>query len=40
MEQPFIKDDSKKVKEIIAETVAVLGENIKVGGFSRLAVGE
>jgi elongation factor Ts len=40
LEQPFIKDDSKKVKEIIAETVAVLGENIKVGGFSRLAVGE
>lgn len=40
LEQPFIRDDSKKVKDIIAETVAVLGENIQVGKFARLAIGE
>jgi elongation factor Ts len=40
LEQPFIRDDSKKVKDIIAETIAVLGENIVVGKFARLAIGE
>ncbi len=40
LEQPFIRDDSKKVKDIIASTVAVLGENIVVGKFARLAIGE
>lgn len=40
LEQPFIRDDSKKVKEVIAETIARLGENIVVGKFARLAVGE
>ncbi len=40
LEQPYIKDDSKKVKEVIGETVAVLGENIVVGKFVRLSVGE
>jgi elongation factor Ts len=40
LEQPFIRDDSKKVKDIIANTVAVLGENIVVGKFARLAIGE
>ncbi|MGI6632097.1 MAG: translation elongation factor Ts [Bacillota bacterium] len=40
LEQPFIRDDSKKVKDVIAGTVAVLGENIVVGKFARLAIGE
>ncbi len=40
LEQAFIKDDSKKVKDIISEKVAVLGENIVVGKFSRIALGE
>jgi elongation factor Ts len=40
LEQPFIRDDSKKVKDVIAEKVAVLGENIVVGKFARLALGE
>lgn len=40
LEQPFIRDDSKKVKDIIAEKIAVLGENIVVGRFARLALGE
>ncbi len=40
LEQPFIRDGSKKVKEVIAENVAVLGENVVVGRFVRMALGE
>ncbi len=37
--QPFIKDDSKSVKELIAETIAKVGENIKVRRFARFELG-
>jgi len=37
--QPFIKDDSKTVKEVIAETIAKVGENIKVRRFVRFELG-
>jgi len=40
LEQPFIRDDSKKVSDIIAEVVAKVGENIVVGKFARMAIGE
>lgn len=40
MEQPFIRDDSKKVRDVVAETVAKVGENIVVAKFARLAIGE
>lgn len=40
LEQPFIRDDSKKVSEIIADVIAKVGENIVVGKFARLAIGE
>ena len=40
LEQAFIKDDSRKVKDLITETIAVLGENIQVGRIVRLALGE
>ncbi len=36
--QPFVKDPSKKVEDLINEAVAALGENISVGGFKRLEV--
>ncbi len=39
LEQPFIKDDSKKVKDLITEAIAKLGENIKVSRFVRFQVG-
>jgi elongation factor Ts len=35
LEQPFIKDPQKTVHDIITETVARVGENIKVRRFSR-----
>ncbi len=40
LEQPFIKDDSKTINDLINEAVAVLGENIQIGRFSRMALGE
>uniref|UniRef100_A0A453K360 Elongation factor Ts, mitochondrial n=1 Tax=Aegilops tauschii subsp. strangulata TaxID=200361 RepID=A0A453K360_AEGTS len=40
LEQPFIKDDSKTVKDLVKETIAGLGENIKVRRFVRYTLGE
>ncbi len=40
LEQPFINDEKKKVKDVIAETIAKVGENIVIGKFIRLQVGE
>jgi elongation factor Ts len=37
--QPFIKDPSKTVQEVIAETVAKVGENIKIRRFARFELG-
>ena len=37
--QPDIKDPEKTVKEIIAETIAKVGENIKVSRFARFELG-
>ncbi|RQD56259.1 translation elongation factor Ts [Desulfonatronovibrio magnus] len=39
-EQPFIKDDSKTINDLINETIAVLGESIQIGRFTRMALGE
>ncbi len=40
LEQTFIKDPDKKVKDLVTETIATLGENITVNRFTRFAVGE
>lgn len=39
MLQPFIKDPSKAIKDIIVEAVARIGENIKVSRFARFELG-
>lgn len=39
LQQPFIKDPSKTVNDIIAETIAKTGENIKVRRFVRFELG-
>lgn len=39
MDQPFIKDDSKKITDLINETIARLGENIVIGRFARFELG-
>lgn len=38
LEQPFVKDQDKKVKDVISEYVAKLGENIRVAGFIRYEI--
>lgn len=40
LEQPFIKDPSIKVGELITQHVAKLGENVVVRRFARFAIGE
>lgn len=40
MEQPFVKDPNKKVKELVTDMVAKMGENIVIRRFERFQVGE
>jgi elongation factor Ts len=39
LEQPFIKDDSVKIKDLVMGVAGKLGENIVVSRFARLEVG-
>jgi elongation factor Ts len=39
LEQPYIKDESVKIKDLVTNTIAKLGENIQVRRFARLEVG-
>ena len=40
LEQPFIKADDKTVEQVVADAIAMIGENIKVRRFVRFEVGE
>lgn len=40
LEQPYIKDDSLLIKDLIKQKVATIGENIKVRRFERFVLGE
>jgi len=40
VDQPFVKDDKKKVHEVVTEAVAKIGENISIRRFTRYQVGE
>jgi elongation factor Ts len=40
LDQPFIRDDSKSVREVIMAVNARTGENISVARFARFVVGE
>jgi len=40
LEQSFIKDPDKKVKDLLNEKISVIGENIKIRRFVRYEVGE
>lgn len=40
LDQPFIKDDSKTVRDLLNELVAKLGENIKITRFARFQIGQ
>jgi elongation factor Ts len=40
MEQAFVKDDKKKIQDVLTEAVAKIGENIQIRRFSRFVLGE
>jgi len=40
LDQPWVKDDSKTIRDLQQELVAKLGENIKVRRFARFELGE
>ena len=40
LEQPYIKDDKLTIEKLLGEAVAAIGENIQVGRFNRIAIGE
>lgn len=39
LEQPYVRDSDKKVKDLIAEKVGKLGENIQVKRFAKFVLG-
>ncbi|MBX2803795.1 MAG: translation elongation factor Ts [Myxococcales bacterium] len=40
LEQKFVKDDSKTIRDVLTEAVATIGENIQIRRFSRFVLGE
>jgi elongation factor Ts len=40
LEQPYVKDDKKTVEQLVKESIATIGENIQIGAFHRIAIGE
>lgn len=40
LEQPFVRDPEITIQQMLTQAIAKLGENIKVGGFSRLSISE
>jgi elongation factor Ts len=40
LEQGFIKDPDTNIQQLLTQTIATLGENIKINRFARIAIGE
>jgi len=40
LEQPFVKDDKKKMQDVVTEAIAKIGENIQIRRFARYVLGE
>lgn len=40
LQQPYIRDNSQTIQDLVTETVGKLGENVRVRRFSRFALGE
>jgi elongation factor Ts len=38
LDQPFVKDDKKKIAELVTDVIAKVGENIKIRRFARFDV--
>jgi elongation factor Ts len=39
LQQAYIRDESKTIEQLIKETIATTGENIRIGRFSRFELG-
>lgn len=40
MEQAWVKDDKKKIQDVLTDAVAKIGENIQIRRFARFVLGE
>jgi elongation factor Ts len=40
LEQPFIKDPGVKVRDLLSQKIAKVGENIRIRRFTRYRLGE
>jgi elongation factor Ts len=40
LEQPYIKDPNLRIKDLVTQIIATLGENIQIRRFARFEVGE
>jgi elongation factor Ts len=40
LDQPYIRDDKVKVRDLVTKLVQKMGENIKVGRFARFEIGQ
>ncbi len=40
LEQPYIKNPDISIQTLVTEAIAKIGENIKIGGFCRMGIGE
>jgi elongation factor Ts len=40
VDQPFIKDDKKRIKDLLSETGKATGATVKIAHFARFKVGE
>lgn len=40
LEQPYIRDSDRKIKDLIVENIAKMGENIVVRRFARFSIGQ
>lgn len=40
MEQPFVKDEKVKIKDMITNAISTIGENIRIRRFARYELGE
>jgi elongation factor Ts len=40
LKQDYIRDPSQKVEDLVKSVIGKLGENIQIGRFERVALGE
>ena len=40
LDQPFVKNPDVTIQALLTDSIAALGENIRVNRFERLAIGE